>query len=108
MKGTHRPINFKMAPKMPRLLHGNLLVVFLLAPPLLLLLQQPVLVVLNKLVKTFEKKSNPNSASVPSFKAFCKNVQLKVWITRQLYQGLRHFAKCQTFCKRLDAFSTKS
>jgi hypothetical protein len=39
--------------KMPRLLHGNhILVIFLLAPPLLLL-KQPVLVVLNKLVKTF-------------------------------------------------------
>jgi hypothetical protein len=38
----------KWRQKMPRLLHGNLLVVFLLAPPTLLLLQQPVLVVLKK------------------------------------------------------------
>jgi hypothetical protein len=56
MKRTHRTIFQNGGQKMPRLLHGNLLVVFLLAPPLLLLLQQPVLVVLNKLVKTFGKK----------------------------------------------------
>jgi len=71
---------------------------------------RPVLVVLNKLVKTFGKKSNLpvlinlNSAIVPSFKAFCKKYVLHQLVAfsiqkDKLLKNLANFGYTWDFCK---------